>query len=133
MSDYAIINKKTGEIIEDNLLLVGRKPKYVDKGFIKIFIAFLSDIVESQKIAGKAIRLLFYMLENLDYNSYTIRIIPKYAQKELKITKKTFYNWLDTLIEEEIITKIDTYTYKLNPYVAVKGNKKKALEKELGV
>ena len=133
MSRYMVVDKETGEVIIPDFMMIGKKPKYVDKGFIKIFIAFLSDIVESQKIAGKAIRLLFYMLENLDYNSYTIRIIPKYAQKELKITKKTFYNWLDTLIEEEIITKIDTYTYKLNPYVAVKGNKKKALEKELGV
>jgi len=131
MSRYAIIDKETGEIIEDNLLLIGRKPRYVDKGFIKIFTAFLSDIVENPKIAGKAIRLLFYMLEQMDYNSYTIRIIPKYAQEELNITKKTFYNWLDTLIEERIITKVDTYTYKLNPYVAVKGNRKKALDNEL--
>ena len=133
MSDYAIINKKTGEIIEDNLLLIGRKPKYVDKGFVKIFIAFLSDIVENQKIAGKAIRLLFYMLENLDYNSYTIRIIPKYAKEDLKVSYDTLYRWLETLIEEGIITKIDTYTYKLNPYVAVKGNRHKALKNEIGV
>ena len=133
MSDYAIINKKTGEIIEDNLLLIGRKPKYVDKGFIKIFVAFLSDIVENRKIAGKAIRLLFYMLEQLDYNTYTIRIIPKYAKEDLKVSYDTLYRWLDTLIEERIITKIDTYTYKLNPYVAVKGNTKKAMENELNV
>lgn len=133
MSKYAIIDKETGEVIVPDFMMVGRKPKYIDKGFVKIFVAFLSDIVENQKIAGKAIRLLFYMLENLDYNSYTIRIIPKYAQEELKITKKTFYNWLEALTEEGIITKVDTYTYKLNPYVAVKGNKKKALENEIGV
>jgi len=133
MSRYAIIDKETGEVIVPDFMMVGRKPKYIDKGFVKIFVAFLSDIVENQKIAGKAIRLLFYMLENLDYNSYTIRIIPKYAQEELKITKKTFYNWLEALTEEGIITKVDTYTYRLNPYVAVKGNKKKALENEIGV
>jgi len=132
MSRYAIIDKETGEIIEENLLLVGRRPKYIDRGFIKIFTAFLSDIVENPKVAGKSIRLLFYMLEQLDYNSYTIQIIPKYAQEELNITKKTFYNWLDTLIEEGIITKVDTYTYKLNPYVAVRGNTKKAMDNEIG-
>ena len=132
MSRYMLVDKETGEVIHPDFMLIGRKPKYVDKGFVKIFVAFLSDIVENQKIAGKAIRLLFYMLENLDYNSYTIRIIPKYAQEELKITKKTFYNWLEALTEEGIITKVDTYTYKLNPYVAVKGNKKKALENEIG-
>ena len=133
MSRYMVVDKETGEVIIPDFMMIGKKPKYVDKGFIKIFIAFLSDIVENQKIAGKAIRLLFYMLENLDYNSYTIRIIPKYAKEDLKVSYDTLYRWLDNLIEEEIITKIDTYTYKLNPYVAVKGNKKKALEKELGV
>jgi hypothetical protein len=131
MSRYAIIDKETGEIVQDDVLFVGRKPKYIDKGFIKIFVAFLSDIVENPKIAGKSVRLLFYMLEQLDYNTYTIQIIPKYAQESLNITKKTFYNWLDTLIEEGIITKVDTYTYKLNPYVAVKGNTKKAMDNEL--
>jgi len=133
MSRYAIIDKETGEIIEENLLLIGRKPKYIDRGFIKIFTAFLSDIVENPKIAGKAIRLLFYMLENLNYNSYTIQIIPKYAMEELNIGRDTFYRWLNDLIEEKIIIKVDRYTYKLNPYVAVKGNSKKAMENDLGV
>ena len=131
MSNYAIIDKRTGEIVVDNAMFIGRKPHYVDKGFVKIFVAFLKDVVESPKIAGKAIRLLFYMLENLDYNTYTMVVIPKYAMEELKITKKTFYNWINDLIEERIITKVDTYTYKLNPYVAVKGNTKKALDNEL--
>jgi len=130
MSKYAIIDKETGEIIED-ILLIGKKPKYIDKGFIKIFVAFLSDVVEDNEIAGKAIRLLFYMLEQLDYNSYTVKIIPRYAQEELKIGKMTYYRWLNTLIKKGIITKIDTYTYKLNPYVAVRGNMKKALDNEI--
>jgi len=126
-----VVDKETGEVVIPDFMMIGRKPKYIDKGFVKIFTAFLSDIVENPKVAGKAIRLLFYMLEQMDYNSYTIRIIPKYAQEELNITKKTFYNWLDTLMEEGIIRKIDTYTYKLDPYVAVKGNTKKALDNEL--
>ncbi len=131
MSRYAIIDKETGEIVIDDALFIGKKPHYVDKGFIKIFVAFLKDIVEDKDIAGKSIRLLFYMLEQLDYNSYTIRIIPKYAQETLDITKDTYYRWLNTLIEKGIIEKIDTYTYKLNPYVAVKGHKGKALNNEL--
>ena len=133
MNHLALVDKRTGEIIEDNVLFIGRKPYKVDKGFVKIFVAFLSDIVEDDEIAGKAIRLLFYMLERMDYNSYTITLIPKYAQEDLKITKKTFYNWTNTLIRKGLISKVDRYTYRLNPYIAVKGNSKKAMEKELGV
>jgi len=131
MSRYMVVDKKTGEVVIDDFMMIGKKPKYVDKGFIKIFVAFLSDIVENQKIAGKAIRLLFYMLENLDYNTYTIRIIPKYAQEDLKITRDTYYRWINDLIETGVITKVDTYTYKLNPYVAVKGNTKRAMDNEM--
>ncbi len=133
MSRYAVIDKETGDVVIPDFMMVGRRPRYVDKGFVKIFVAFLSDIVEDEEIAGKAIRLLFYMLENLDYNSYTIRIIPKYAQEELKIGKMTYYRWIKALIEKGIITKVDTYTYKLNPYVAVKGTKQQALKNEIGV
>jgi len=133
MSRYMVVDKETGEVVINDFMMVGRKPKYIDKGFIKIFVAFLSDIVENQKIAGKAIRLLFYMLEQLDYNTYTITLIPKYAMEDLGVSRDTFYRWLNDLIEERIITKVDTYTYKLNPYVAVKGNTKKALDKEVGV
>ena len=132
MSKYMVVDKETGEVVIPDFMMVGRKPRYVDKGFVKIFVAFLSDVVENQKIAGKAIRLLFYMLENLDYNSYTITLIPKYAMEDLEVSRDTFYRWLNDLIEEGIITKVDTYTYKLNPYVAVKGSKKKALENEIG-
>ncbi len=133
MSELALINKRTGEIIEDNVLFIGRKPYKVDKGFVKIFVAFLKDIVEDDEIAGKAIRLLFYMIEKMDYNSYTITLIPKYAQEDLKIGRDTYYRWINTLIKKGLITKIDRYTYQLNPYVAVKGHTKKAMENELGV
>jgi len=133
MSELALINKRTGEIIEDNVLFIGRKPYKVDKGFVKIFVAFLKDIVEDDEIAGKAIRLLFYMIEKMDYNSYTITLIPKYAQEDLKIGRDTYYRWINTLIKKGLITKIDRYTYQLNPYVAVKGHTKKAMENEIGV
>ena len=131
MAKYMVVNKETGEVVIEDFMMIGRKPKYVDRGFIKIFVAFLSDIVENQKIAGKAIRLLFYMLERLDYNTYTIHIIPKYAKEDLKVSYDTLYRWFEILIEEGIITKIDTYTYRLNPYVAVKGNSKKAMENSI--
>ena len=131
MSNYMVVDKRTGEVVIDNFMMVGKKPRYIDKGFIKIFVAFLSDIVENPKIAGKSIRLLFYMLENLDYNTYTMVIIPKYAMEDLKITRDTYYRWINDLMEAGIITKVDTYTYKLNPYVAVKGNTKRAMDNEM--
>jgi hypothetical protein len=127
----ALIDLETGEIIENQVLLIGNKPYKVDKGYIKVFIAFLYDMIEDDTIAGKSIRLLLYMLSKLDYNTYEITIIPQEAIRDLGITRQTFYNWLDTLIEKKIIEKINRYKYSLKPYTAIKGNSKTAAENDL--
>ena len=122
MGRYALIDKETGEIIENEVLLVGRKPYNLDKGYVKVFVTFLKDIVEDKDIAGKSIRLLFYMLEEcLNYETLIITIIPEYAMRRLKISRKTYYRWLSTLIEKKIIYRIGRYRYMLKPYTAVKG------------
>ncbi len=131
--DLAIINTKTGEILEERVLFIGKNPKYLDRGYIKVFTAFLSDMVEDDEVAGKSIRLLFYMLENLDYNSYTITVIPKRAIEKLNISEKTYHNWIKTLIKKGIIEKVDRYTYRLKPYTFIRGSHTKALEKEVGL
>ena len=131
MENLIIVNKNTGEILEENVLIIGRKPYKVDKGFIKIFVTFLYDIVEDESIAGKSIRLLLYMIGKLDYNTYEITIIPQEAIKDLGITNKTFYNWLNTLMEKGLIEKINRYKYRLKPYTAIKGNSKTAAENDL--
>ncbi|MGC8735087.1 MAG: hypothetical protein ACP5RD_08720, partial [bacterium] len=60
MENLIIVNKNTGEILEENVLIVGRKAYKIDKGYIKVFVTFLYDIVEDESIAGKSIRLLMY-------------------------------------------------------------------------
>jgi hypothetical protein len=131
MENLAIVNLKTGEIVEEHILIVGKKPYKVDKGFVKLFVTFLYDIVEDESIAGKSIRLLMYMISKLDYNTYEITIIPQEAIKDLEITNKTFYNWLNTLIQKGLIEKVNRYKYRLKPYTAIKGNTKTADENDL--
>jgi len=129
MGRLVLMDKETGEIIEENVVFIGRKPYKVDKGFVKVFVSFLKDLVEDEEIAGKAIRLLFYMVEEcLDFNTFIVKIIPKKAQERLKISKQTYYNWINTLIQKGIIQKVDTYTYILSANTFVKGNQKKAFK-----
>jgi len=129
MGRYALIDKETGEIIEDEVLIVGKKPYKLDKGYVKVFVTFLKDIVEDKEIAGKSIRLLLYMLEEcLNYETLVMTVIPSYAMERLGICKKTYYNWLNTLINKGIIHRIDRYRYILKPYIAVKGKMEKARE-----
>ncbi len=117
-----VVNPETGEVtwLEDDILILGHKPYRIDKGYVKIFVTFLYDLLD-EEITGKAIRLLMYMISRLEYNSYEITIIPQEAIKDLQIARKTFYNWLNVLIEKNIIKKVNRYKYRLEPYQAIKG------------
>lgn len=125
---YAIINQETGELVAENFIFFGRPKRAFDKNYVKVFTAFLDSIVEDDEIAGKSIRLLFYMMSRLNYNSYQVELIPSKAIKDLNICKQTFYTWIETLTRKGIIKKIDRYTYQIQPYLFVKGDSVKAMD-----
>ncbi len=128
---YAVVNKETGEIIADNAMFIGRDA-FVDKGFRKVFVGFLRDIVLDKDIAGKAIRLLLYIIENLKANDLSILLYWRIVCEDLQITQGTYYSWLNTLIEKNIIEKTEIpNVYKLVPYSAVNGQMQTAVKKSL--
>ena len=129
INKYAIVDKETGEIIADDAMFIGKKA-FVDKGFRKVFVGFLRDVVMDKEIAGKAIRLLLYIIENLRTNDLTIMLYYKIVCEELDIGEKTFYRWLNTLLEKRILEKTEIPNlYRLIPFTAVNGQMNKAIEK----
>jgi len=125
-----IVDLETGEILEERVLFIGKRKTEIDRGYVKVFIAFLEDIVSDEEVVGKAIRLLLYMLKSLDYDSLTLTVIPRKAIEELEIQKDTYHRWVNTLIAKGILEKVDRYTYRLKPYTFIKGSTKRAKEKE---
>ena len=129
LKKYAIVDKETGEIVADDAMFIGQKA-FVDKGFRKVFVGFLKDVILDKEIAGKAIRLLLYIIENLKANDLTIMLYYKIVCDELKIGEKTFYRWLNALLEKKIIQKTEIPNiYRLVPYSAVNGQMNKAMQK----
>jgi predicted transcriptional regulator len=134
MEKLAIINLETGEILSERVVMIGKTPTVIDKGYVKVFITFLEDIVKDEDIVGKAVRLLLYIMNKVDWNTLEFYLYHKQVCKELKISKKTFYVWLNTLIEKGHIEKTEKkYIYKLKPYSFIKGDMKTTLEKEIGL
>jgi len=125
---YAILDKETGEVVADDAMFIGKKA-FVDKGFRKVFVGFLRDIVLNEKIAGKAIRLLLWIIENLRSNDLEIYISERVVCEDLNITRTTYFRWLKALRDEGILEKVDTNLYRLKPYTAVHGQVGKAVEK----
>ena len=125
-------NPKTGEIVaeEDRVILIGTKPYVTDRNFVKVFVAFLRDVLEDEELGSGAWRLLIYVIENLDYNSLRVSMIPDEVASKLGVTTRTYYNWLRILIKNGYLEKLATNIYRLKPYQAVKGNMEQTLKAE---
>jgi CRP-like cAMP-binding protein len=125
-------NEKTGEIYEetDRVLIIGKKPYIRDKNFIKIFVAFLIDVIQDRELGSGAWRLLLYAIERMEFNSLRVYMVPEETAEKLGVTKRTFYNWLRVLIKNGYLEKIATNIYHIRPYTAVKGTMEQTLKKE---
>lgn len=129
---YKILDSETGELLDTEVLLLGKSLKtYTDRNFIKFTIAFLSDIVQDQEVMQGPIRLLFYFVKSLDFNTLRGYIFPSDAMKELSISRMTFYRYLSILIEKKLLKRITRYEYEIIPFSAVKGSYKKSMKQKV--
>ena len=119
------IDPRTGEIKE--ILLIGN-PEEFDKNFVKVFHAFTEALIQKEEIAGKAIRLLFWIMTKIENGNIEFYMYPKEVADELKVTKMTIYRWIKTLTKYGIIRKIKPNMYQLNPACIVKGKGHRLLD-----
>ena len=112
------IDPKTGELKE--ILLIGN-PEEFDKNFTKVFHAFTEALIQDEEIAGKAIRLLFWIMKELETGSIEFYMHYSIIKEELGISTDTYYRWKKTLETKGIIRKIRPNLYQLNPACIVKG------------
>jgi hypothetical protein len=119
-------NAKTGEILDtvDRAVFVGHRA-FIDKGYVKVFVAFLRDIIEDDEVLKGPAKLLLYAVDLMDYESLEVSILPKRAIKDLDIGERTFYRWLKVLLDKGYMEKLATNVYRLKPYTAIKGQMKK--------
>ncbi len=119
-------DEKTGQTIEtiDRAVFFGHKA-FLDKGYVKIFVAFLRDMLEDDKYLKGPVRLFVYAVDLMNYEDLQVTIVPEKAMKDLGISKDTFYRWLNANLKKGYMEKIATNVYRLKPYTAVKGQMKK--------
>ena len=108
------------KVKEVNLFVIG-EPDEVDTNFTKIFTAFTMRLMRNEKIVGKAVRLLFWIMDNLKMNSLEFYMSWRSVCNDLNISKDTYFKWKKILEEERIIVKLDTNYYMINPACVVKG------------
>jgi len=121
---YTLIDNETGEIVPINIRILGLNKSNSKSGqkFYKLMDVFAEDILLDKEIAGKAIKLLFWILKQLRFGEITFILNAKYASTDLEVTERTFYNWKKILEKKQIIKKITGELYSLNPNYISYGN-----------
>jgi hypothetical protein len=121
-----LYDRDTGKVIEtiDRAVFFGHKA-FLDKGYVKIFVAFLRDMLEDEEVLKGPAKLFLYAVDLMDYEDLQVTIVPKKAMEDLGISEKTFYRWLKVLLTKGYMEKLATNVYRLKPYTAIKGQMKK--------
>jgi hypothetical protein len=121
-----LYDEETGDILEtaDRAIFVGHKA-FLDRGYVKVFVAFLRDIIEDEEVLKGPAKLLLYAIDLMNYNDLQVTIVPDRAIRDLDIGRRTFYRWLSVLLRKGFLEKIATNVYRLKPYTAIKGQMRK--------
>ena len=109
----SVIDPESGEFRE--VLLFGAAGEFRDKDFTKVFHAFTEKLVEDEDIAGKAIRLLFWIIRNLKHNDIHFYMTYSVVKKDINVSKATYARWSRILKEKGIIRKVDSSLFMINP------------------
>jgi hypothetical protein len=116
-----IMDKETGQVLEIDAIvyLYGEGKK--DKGFVKVFHAFVKDVVRDKELRYTLDLLAYIMSEKLEKDSLKFYLTAEEVVKNLKVSRRTFYRWLKTLTEKGYIVRIATNYYAIKPYTIVIG------------
>jgi len=117
-----IVNKDTGEIVEVDAIVYLYGKASGDRDFVKVFHAFLKDVLEDEEIMKGPFRLLVYILTKKvkkDQLSFFLRRDDVLA--DLGIVRQTYYRWLGTLLKKGYIKRLGHNYYALRPYTAIVG------------
>ena len=123
-----LVDPETGTEIP--VRIIGTNYEFVDTKFFKVFTAFSRRIIEDSDIAGKSIRLLFYiMAEKVKHiDEIEFYMSPSEVCRELNVSERTYRRWISTLIKKDIIIRIEPNRYKINPTCVCVGKANRLVE-----
>jgi hypothetical protein len=119
----SVVSPETGEILElDAIVYLYGESRRGDKGFVKVFHAFLDTVFRDKEVMAGPFRLMAYILsEKLDRDRLDFNLTAQEAMAKLGITRQTFYRWLSVLLRKGYIRRISATYYALRPYTAIVG------------
>jgi len=118
-----VVSLETGEIVElDAIVYLYGESGRKDKGFIKVFHAFLDDVFRDKEVMAGPFRLMAYILsEKLDRDRLDFNLTAKEVMEKLGVRERTYYRWLGVLLRKGYVRRISATYYTLRPYTAIVG------------
>ena len=111
----SIVDPKTGQVVETDAVVYLHSKAQKDKDFVKLFHAFIKDIIRDKELRPALDLLVYIMSEKLERDSLKFYLTAEEVVKNLGVSRDTYYRWLRTLMKKGYITRIDTNYYALNP------------------
>jgi len=117
----SVIDPKTGQVVEADAIvyLYGEAKK--DKDFVKVFHAFIKDVVRDKELRPSLDLLAYIMSEKLEKDSLKFYMTAEEVVRNLGISRDTYYRWLKILMKKGYLVRIDTNYYAIKPYTIVVG------------
>jgi hypothetical protein len=117
----SVIDPESGNVVEADAIvyLYGEAKK--DKGFVKVFHAFIKDVVRDKELRPALDLLAYIMSEKLEKDSLKFYMTAEEVVKNLGISRDTYYRWLKTLMGRGYLVRIDTNYYAIKPYTVIIG------------
>ena len=117
----SVVDPKTGNVVEADAIvyLYGEAKK--DKDFVKVFHAFIKDVVRDKELRPALDLLAYIMSEKLERDSLKFYMTAEEVIRNLGISRDTYYRWLKTLMKKGYLVRIDTNYYAIKPYTIVIG------------
>jgi len=118
-----VVSPETGEILElDAIVYLYGESRRGDKGFIKVFHAFLDTVFRDKEVMAGPFRLMAYIFaEKLDRDRLDFNLTAQEAMDKLGVSEKTYYRWLSVLLRKGYLRRISANYYALKPYTAIVG------------
>lgn len=126
-----LIDTATGELINTPLYVPpSRQPTIYGARWYQMSQEASDLLAKDADIKGQTHRVLWYLLDKLDFENY-ITITQKKIAKELSMYQPDVSKSFKILISKGIVLKEGVNSYRLNPAYGWKGSNKKARDYQL--
>lgn len=114
-----VVDLETGEVYT----VISLIPEAKDQDFTKVFKLCSEKVLLDFKKTPGCVLLLFFIMNQLQYDDDRFYMHPKDAIKACGFSEKSFYTYVNLLIANQYIFKTDRkHWYRINPEMIFRGS-----------